>query len=54
MHQYQEIDRQEARTPGGKNIILHRDTESVALKEEDVRDRTKWRNDIHHHSGDPK
>ena len=28
--------------------------EIVMLKEEDVLDRTKWRNDIHNHSGDPR
>ena len=27
--------------------------ESVGRKEEDVLDRTKWKNDIHNHSGDP-
>ena len=31
-----------------------RDMESVGLKEEDVLDRTKWKNDIHNHSGDPR
>ena len=29
-----------------------RDMESVRLKEEDVLDRTKWKNDIQYHSGD--
>ena len=29
-----------------------RDMESVGLKEEDAQDRTKWKNDIHNHSGD--
>ena len=28
--------------------------ESVWLKEEDVLDRTKWKNDIQYHSGDPR
>ena len=28
--------------------------ESVGLEEEDVLDRTKWKNDIHNHSGDPR
>ena len=28
--------------------------ESVGLKEEDALDRTKWKNDIHNHSGDPR
>ena len=31
-----------------------RDMESAGLKEDDVLDRTKWRNDIHNHSGDPR
>ena len=31
-----------------------RDMESVGLKEEDVPDRTKWKNDIHNHSDDPR
>ena len=31
-----------------------RDMGSVGLKAEDVLDRTKWKNDIHNHSGDPR
>ena len=31
-----------------------RDVESVRLKEEYVLDRTKWKNDIQNHSGDPR
>ena len=31
-----------------------RDPESLGLKEEDVLDRTKWKNDIQNHSGDPR
>ena len=31
-----------------------RDMESVELKEEDALDRTKWKNDIQYHSGDPR
>ena len=30
-----------------------RDREGIGLKEEDVLDRKKWKNDIHIHSGDP-
>ena len=32
---------------------VERDMESVGLKE-DALDRTKWKNDIHNHSGDPR
>ena len=28
--------------------------ESVGLKEEDILDRIKWKNDIQYHSGDPR
>ena len=31
-----------------------RDMERVGLKEEDVLDRTKWKNGIQYHSGDPR
>ena len=31
-----------------------RDMESLGLKEEDALDRTKWKNDIQYHSGDPR
>ena len=31
-----------------------RNMESIGSKEEDVLDRTKWKNDIHNHSGDPR
>ena len=31
-----------------------RDMESVWLKEEDVLDRVKWKNDIQYHSGEPR
>ena len=34
--------------------LCKRYMESAGLKEEDVLDRTKWKNDIHHHSGDPR
>ena len=30
-----------------------RDMESMGLKEEDVLDRTKWKNYIHNHAGGP-
>ena len=31
-----------------------RDRDCVGLKEEDTLDRTKWKNDIRNHSGDPR
>ena len=31
-----------------------RDTENVRLKKEDALDRTKWKDDIQYHSGDPR
>ena len=34
--------------------LCKREMESVGLKEEDVLDRTKWKNDIQYHSGDPR
>ena len=52
MHQYQERDGEEERKPGKDSC--KRDMESVGLKEEDALDRTKWKNDIHNHSGDPR
>ena len=50
MHWYPERDQEEDRKPGGKTQI--RDMESAVLEEEGVLDRTKWKNDIHNHSGD--
>ena len=41
MCQYEERDKEEDRKPGGK-------------EKEDVLDRTKWKRDIHKHSGDPR
>ena len=38
--------------PGGKTYV--RGMESVGLKEEDVLDSTKWKNDIQIHSGHPR
>ena len=46
MHQYQERDGEEDRQPGGKTVM-----QSV---DEDALDRTKWKNDIHNHSGDSR
>ncbi len=51
MHQYQERDGEENRTPGGKTRV--KDIWK-GLKEEDALDRTKWENDIQYHSGDPR
>ena len=48
MHQFHVRDEDEDRKPGGRDI------ESVGVKEENVPDRTKWKNDIQYHSGDPR
>ena len=51
MHQYQERDGEEDRKPCGKTCVK---VESVGLKEDDALDRTKWKNDIQYHSGNPR
>ena len=54
MHQYQERDGEEDRKPGGKTRVIDIwKVTSVGLKEEDALDRTKWKNYIHNHSGEP-
>ena len=52
MHQHQERDEDEDRKPGGKTRVKAIFMERLGLKEEDVLDRTKWKNDIQNHSGD--
>ena len=51
MHQYQERDGKENRTPGGKTRVKER----KCLKEEEgVLESAKWKNDFRNHSGDPR
>ena len=44
----------EGRQQTGWKDSCKRGRESVGLKEEDVLDRTKWKNDIQYHSSDPR
>ena len=45
--------RQRQKKPGGKTCV--KEIWKVwSLKEEDVLDRTKWKDDIHNHSGDTR
>ena len=53
MHPYQERDGEEDRKPGGKTRVKEI-YGKCGLKEDDVLDRTKWKNDIHYHYGDPR
>ena len=52
MHQYQERDGGEDRKPGGKTRVKKRYVKRG--DEQEVLDRTKWKNDIQNHSGDPR
>ena len=45
--------RRRGRQKTGWKDSCKRVVESVGLKEEDVLDRTKWKNDILNHTGDP-
>ena len=49
---YQERDGEEGIQPGGKTGAKRYG--KCVVKEEDVLDRTKWNNDIHNHSVDPR
>ena len=60
MHQYRENVRctstrkeTERKTENRRKDSCKRHMESMGLKE-DVLDRTRWKNDIHNHSGDPR
>ena len=50
----QERDGEKDRKPGGKTCVKVYGKCGVKVKEEDVRDRTKWKNDIQNRSGDPR
>ena len=55
MHDYQERDEEKDRKARGKTRIKEICGKcSVGLKKEDVPDRTKWKNDVQNHSGDPR
>ena len=46
--------RRRGRQTAGWKDSCRRDTESVGLMEEDVLERTKWKNGNKYHSGDPR
>ena len=52
MHQYQERDGEDERKPGGKTCV--KEMYGKCGLKADVLDRTKWKNDIHNHSGDSR